>query len=109
VFQQIHRDAHGLAFKHHTKNSQMMIAKLIHNLVNTNQQNHKYYGKSPLCPSCNVAIETLSHVLTCQFSEAAANRTKALSILQGDLVAIDTPYKVIEAITHGTLSDLALC
>jgi hypothetical protein len=40
-----------------------MLAKIIHNLVNTNQQNHPYYGKSPVCPSCKTAEETLSHAL----------------------------------------------
>lgn len=81
----------------------MMIAKLIHNLVNTNKQNNKYYGTSPLCPSCNIEIETMAHVLTCQSPGAAANRAQALSILQADLAAINTPSQVIDAINHGTL------
>jgi hypothetical protein len=103
VFDQIHWDAHELAFKWHTKNSQVMITKIIHNLVNTNQQNHKYYGKSPLCPSCNLEVETLPHVLSCQSPGASKSRAQALSVLQADLTMIGTPPSVIAVITHGIL------
>lgn len=81
----------------------MMLTKIIHNLVNTNQQNHHYYGKSPLCPSCKNAEETFSHVLPCQEQDALAIRSKAFSVLQVDLTTIKTPVKIIESITHGIL------
>jgi hypothetical protein len=80
-----------------------MIIKIIHNLVNTNHQNNKYYGTSPLCPCCTSVAETLSHVLTCQSPEATANRSKALSLLQTELLSINTPLTVIEAMTHGII------
>jgi hypothetical protein len=50
-----------------------------------------------------VEIEDMAHVLTCQSPAVATNRAKALSIFQADLVAINTPSQVIDAITHGTL------
>jgi hypothetical protein len=80
-----------------------MIAKQIHNLFNTNQQNHKYYGKSTFCPSCSSEVETLPHVLSHQSSGASKSRALALSVLQADLTTIGTPPSAIAAITHGTL------
>lgn len=43
TFQRIHWDAHERAFTSHTRNNQIMIAKIIHKLVNTNYQNHKFF------------------------------------------------------------------
>jgi hypothetical protein len=40
-----------------SKNNQIMVAKLAHNLVNTNSQNAQFYGKSPLCPCCKSTEE----------------------------------------------------
>jgi hypothetical protein len=62
TFHSIHWDAHEHAFISHTRNNQIMIAKIIHKLVNTNYQNHKFYGKSPLCPCCQDSVETLQHI-----------------------------------------------
>ncbi len=52
ILQKKHWDAHELAFKGLSRNSKNMVAKLIHKLINTNRQNHKFYGKSALSPSC---------------------------------------------------------
>jgi hypothetical protein len=61
-FTQVNWDAHGKAFKSLTTGNQIMVAKLIHNIVNTNQQNNQLYGKSPLCPCCTTANETHPHL-----------------------------------------------
>ena len=58
TFNLIHWNAHETAFKSMTRNNKIMTAKLIHSLVNTNKQNQKFYGKSPLCPCCKTAEET---------------------------------------------------
>jgi hypothetical protein len=43
TFQGVHWDAHERAFTSHTRNNQIMIAKLIYKLVNINLMNHKFY------------------------------------------------------------------
>ncbi len=78
IFQSINWDAHDRAFKSHTKNSQIMIAKIIHKLVNTNYQNHKFYGTSPLSPSCQESDETLTHILSCPSQGPTDTRRSAL-------------------------------
>jgi hypothetical protein len=49
-----------------------MYTKIAHNLLKTNNQNHKYYGASDRCPGCHTEPETLAHVLTCPASHTAA-------------------------------------
>ncbi len=78
-----------------------MVAKLIHNLANTNQQNSKYYGQSPQCPSCQSPIETLPHILSYGSAGSVDSREKALVVLNTDLQSINTPIEVIDAINHG--------
>jgi hypothetical protein len=48
-FSQVNWDAHDMAFKQLTRGNQIMVAKLIYNIVNTNKQNHQFYGKSSFC------------------------------------------------------------
>jgi hypothetical protein len=45
--------SHEKAFKRLTRHQQITMAKLIHNLANTNKQNFLYYKTSPLCPVAN--------------------------------------------------------
>jgi hypothetical protein len=65
TFQRIHWDAHERAFTSLSRNNQIMTAKLVHKLVNTNVQNQLFYGRSPLCPCCKTTDETLQHILSC--------------------------------------------
>ncbi len=102
TFNHIHWDAHERAFRSQTKTNQIMIAKVIHKLVNTNHQNHQFYGKSPLCPCCETQDETLQHILSCTSPGPAEARKHALLTLQTDLTAIDAPPPVLEAILYGT-------
>jgi hypothetical protein len=58
-------DNHERAFSRLTRGNKISIAKLIHQLVNTNRQNSLYYGTTKLCPTCNLEEETMHHVLLC--------------------------------------------
>jgi hypothetical protein len=102
-FSQVNWDAHGKAFTSLTRGNQIMVAKLIHNIVNTNQQNSIFYGKSPIWPCCQTANETLPHLLSCQSPGSIEQRDKALITRQKDLRAINTPQEVIDAISHGII------
>jgi hypothetical protein len=101
MFRSIHWNAHERAFKSHTRTNQIMIAKIIHNLVNTNYQNNKFYGKSPLCPCCQTSAETLQHILSCTSQGSTETREAALRTLETDLTSINTPPQVTEAIAYG--------
>jgi hypothetical protein len=77
---------------------------MIHGLVNTNHQNHVYYGKSPLCPICHQEEETLRHVFSCPSVEVVHHRQNSLVDLKKTLTSISTPQPVIDAIVHGFTS-----
>jgi hypothetical protein len=49
--------------------------------VNTNQQNHLYYGTGNVCPCCQNSEETLEYVLTCpnECLRANGNRVDVLA------------------------------
>jgi hypothetical protein len=102
TFQKIRWDAHEIAFKRLSRSHQLSTAKLIHELANTNVQNHKYYSKSPACPCCSTMDETFSHVLSCSSLISTEHRNNALQELWKDLQRINTPSDVIEAFCHGT-------
>ncbi len=101
TFHQVHWNAHELAFSRLSRPNQVMVAKLQHNLVNTNTQNARYYGKSSLCPCCLSTEETLSHVFSCTSDGATAHRLKAITTLQNELASLNTPLSVTKAIIHG--------
>jgi hypothetical protein len=101
VFRKVHWDAHERAFRRLHRYAQHSTAKLVHGLVNTNRQNHLYYGHSSLCPICNSEEETLSHVFSCAAPAAASHRLKSLEDLRKTLISISTPEPVVAAIQHG--------
>ena len=101
TFNLIHWEAHVAAFSRLNRQNQVQTSKIIHNLVNTNYQNHKFYGKSSLCPCCEQEIETLEHLLSCQVEAVSEHRAHSLLLLQNDLRRLSTPEPVIEAITWG--------
>jgi hypothetical protein len=102
TFQQVHWDAHEAAFSSLSHSNRVMVAKLQHNLINTNHQNARFYGKSPKCPCFLSHVETLDHLLSCSSEGAAEHRQKAITLLETDLASIKTPVEVISAILHGT-------
>jgi len=97
-------DTHECAFHRLPCYSQHSTSKMIHRLVNTNQQNHMYYGKSPLCPICNQEEETLRPVFSCPSLEAVQQCQNRLEALKKTLTGISTPPPVIDAIVHGLTS-----
>jgi hypothetical protein len=66
VFLKVDWEAHSRAFNYLSRHQQIQTAKLIHNLANTNRQNHLYYGTSSACPGCLHQEETFEHVILCQ-------------------------------------------
>ncbi len=94
-------DAHEAAFLKLPRHARIATSKLIHKLANTNVQNQLYYGKSPLCPSCQLVDETWEHVLSCPSELTIANRSEALATLIKTLQTNNTPTQIIEAVSHG--------
>jgi len=89
---------HEWAFFRLSRGRQYSTTKIVHELVNTNRQNHLYYGHYPLCPLCNQEEETFQHVLV--FPQAVTIQNAALEELIKSLRAIQTPDPVIEVIQH---------
>jgi len=71
TFDKIDWPAHQKAFNYLTKYQQISVAKLIHNLVNTNRQNFLYYKTSASCSIGDTQEETFKHVLTCDNTAAS--------------------------------------
>jgi hypothetical protein len=99
VFSLVHWDSHERAFRRLSRGRQCSTAKLLHQLANTNKQNHLYYSHSSLCPICHQEEETFQHVLTCH--QAGDARHAALEDLVKTLHAIQTPDTVIDALEYG--------
>jgi hypothetical protein len=64
-FSSVDWPAHEVAYWLAWSCTRITYTKLSHKLLNTNVQNHRFYGKSHQCPCCNVLSETLLHVFTC--------------------------------------------
>jgi hypothetical protein len=101
TFHQVHWGAHESAFTSLSRNNQVMVVKLIHNLVNINVQNAKLYGKSSSCPCCLSHDETLAHIFSCPSEGSIEHCAQALVTLKADLTTISTPTAVIEAMIYG--------
>lgn len=72
-----------------------MVAKLIHNLANTNHQNNLYHGTSNLCPGCHSTVETFEHVIICPFQPAQKCRDGNLNALLQNLTSHGIPSKIL--------------
>jgi hypothetical protein len=48
------------------RSHRVSIAKLSHQLWNTNKQNNRYYGAVDKCPICLTESESIQHVHNCQ-------------------------------------------
>jgi hypothetical protein len=84
-----------------TKFQQIALAKLIHNLANTNYQNSLFYKSTPLCPLCKEHEETFQHVLQCREASASSHQDAQLHTLESNLVNIQNPREIVRAILHG--------
>jgi hypothetical protein len=101
IFDLVHWDAHEKAFKQLPRFRQHSTSKLLHNLVNTKQQNRLFYGTSSLCPICQHAEETLQHVFTCNHSSVSALRTLCLDKMFRTLETAQTPQPVLDSLKRG--------
>jgi len=101
IFDLVHWDAHEKAFKRLPRFRQHSTSKIFHKLVNTNRQNHLFYGTSSLCPICRQAEETLQHVFTCNHSSASAHRTLCLDKMFRTLENAQTPQPVLDSLKYG--------
>lgn len=78
------------AFTKITKPTRIKFTKLMFDLNQTNSRNHKFYGKTKICPSCNKQEETFQHITP--FMRMA--RSLPLLTLQSDLENIFTLKKL---------------
>lgn len=101
TFELVHWDAHEKAFKRLHRYHQHSTAKLIHGLVNTNRQNHLFYGTTSQCPICSSEEETLLHVFTCSHPSAIQHRQSCLEKLLSTLDNTQTPQPIIDTIQYG--------
>ncbi len=101
IFDMINWQAHSLAFCRLSRQQKISIAKIVHQLINTNKQNHIYYKDSPLCPCCKLENETFLHVFSCPDRSATSHRTLALKQLTLAFKNIGTPQQIVDAIDHG--------
>jgi hypothetical protein len=86
------------AYKRLTRNQKIGTTKLIHNLANTNRQNHLFYGTTNLCPGCHSLEETFEHVLKCNCRATTEHRDECLKVLEANLAKISTPVPLINTI-----------
>jgi hypothetical protein len=85
------------ALKKVPRSHRVSIAKLTHQLWNTNLQNKKYYSSSDTCTLCSTASETIDHTYQCTHSSAVAIRMEALVHLLEKLKK-STPDHLLQAI-----------
>jgi hypothetical protein len=101
VFDLINWEAFSTSFKRLTCNRKIHTSKLVHQLINTNRQNHMYYGSSSLCPCCQEEVEIFPHVLQCKSPSASYQHIVALETLRKNLQSIHTPSNMIAALLQG--------
>jgi hypothetical protein len=81
-----------------SRSHRVSIAKLSHQLWNTNSQNHKYYGTPDTCTLCGISSETSDHIYCCTHLSALETRTQATTTFSNTL-AKKTPPSVLSALT----------
>jgi len=101
LFDKVDWEAHQRAFRKQTRFQQIGLAKIIHNLANTNRQNSLLYNTNPLCPLCEISEETFEHVLTCSDARASNHRDEQLQQLKRSLGVNGTPTVIINYIMQG--------
>jgi hypothetical protein len=106
AFNKVNWKAHQRAFSRMTKFQQIALAKLVHNLANTNRQNFLLYKSTPLCPICNKYEETFQHVLQCREASTSNHRAAQLHTLETHLVNNQTPWEIVRAILHSPSSTI---
>jgi len=99
-FQMVDWPAYFKALRRIPWSHRVSIMKLSHQLWNTNTQNEKFYGHSNICPVCQLAPESPTHVYKCSHPAAATHRKEALSSLSTSLTG-STPPVLQEVLLSG--------
>jgi ribonuclease HI len=86
------------------RTSFLKYCKLLHGIINTNEQNRKYYGKSDTCPHCQSSSESFIHVMSCPNKEVSHYRAKQQRHLWKQLQSKQTPAIVVNALKMGIMS-----
>jgi hypothetical protein len=89
------------SFKGFSKVKLLSYCKLIHGILNTNEQNHKFYGSSHHCPHCGTGPESFLHVVTCSSPEVTSFRSQQQEALWKSLKTLRTPQVILEYIQRG--------
>jgi hypothetical protein len=79
----------------------LSYCKLLHGLLNTNEQNKKYYGKQSTCPHCGTGPESFLHVVSCSHPDVVKYRIQKQTLLWKTLVTLKTPTFILEDIKRG--------
>jgi hypothetical protein len=104
VFPLVAWEAFAKAFNKLSRPHQISYVKLSHCLVQTNSQNHRYYGTSALCTGCKLHEELLKHVWSCPSSDIAQERKALVEIYKATLEDFVTPPRLIDTLLHGVKS-----
>jgi hypothetical protein len=79
----------------------LSYCKLIHGILNTNGQNHKFHGSTSLCPHCNANVESFLHVVTCPSPLISDYRSQQQDTLLKSLKALRTPQIILQYLQRG--------
>jgi hypothetical protein len=91
-WREYYRALRGISHSH-----RVSIAKLSHQLWNTNSQNQKYYGTSDTCSLCGISSETPDHIYSCTHPAALESRTQAATIFC-DTLSKKMPPSILSAL-----------
>jgi hypothetical protein len=73
TFTSVNWEAHSMAMSSLKRVTQLWIVKLAHALYHTNYEAKKMYGSTDICPCCQHAVETFSHVFQCPDPDASTH------------------------------------
>jgi hypothetical protein len=93
--------------KRQNRSSHLAYIKLLHDILNTNTQNNKFYRSSNLCPHCHTESESFLHVLSCPHPEVSKFRSEQQEILWKALTKLNTPILLVATLKKG-LSSLSI-
>jgi hypothetical protein len=100
TFTSVTWEAHSMAMSSLKRVTQLRIIKLAHALYHTNYEAKKMYGTTDICPCCQQAVETFSHVFQCRDPDASTHRVSEKSLLETSLSS-NTPKQLTRMLLHG--------
>ncbi len=81
----------------------LSYCKLMHDILSTNEQASKFYGKPSHCPHCGISPESFLHVVTCPNKEITAYRAQQQELLWKSLRSLRTPQIILQYIQRGVI------